>query len=206
MTTLFLIILAIFFAGSIFGFITSKMAFAGILVVIGIWFIAMYNQFVQLTNRVKEAWSDIEVQMKRRYDLIPNLMETVKGYAAHEKDVFENVTKARAAAIGAQGMDGKAQAENMLSGALKSLFAVAEAYPQLRANENFLNLQNELTDTEDKVQAARRFYNGNVRDFNTLLQTFPQNLIANMFGFKSSEFFGLEESEQAAKQPVQVKF
>ena len=144
MTTLFLIITAIFIVGAIFGFITSKMAFAGVLVVIGIWFIAMYNQFVQLTNRVKEAWSDIEVQMKRRYDLIPNLMETVKGYAAHEKDVFENVTKARAAAIGAQGMDGKAQAENMLSGALKSLFAVAEAYPQLRANENFLNLQNEL--------------------------------------------------------------
>lgn len=206
MTTLFLIIAAIFLAGAIFGFIASEMAFAGILVVIGIWFIAMYNQFVQLTNRVKEAWSDIEVQMKRRYDLIPNLMETVKGYAAHEKDVFENVTKARAAAIGAQDMTGKAQAENMLSGALKSLFAVAEAYPQLRANENFLNLQNELTDTEDKVQAARRFYNGNVRDFNTLLQTFPQNLIANMFGFKSSEFFGLEENEQAAKQPVKVSF
>lgn len=206
MTTLFLIIAAIFLSGAIFGFVASKMAFIGLLVVIGIWFIAMYNQFVQLINRVKEAWSDIEVQMKRRYDLIPNLMETVKGYAAHEKDVFENVTKARAAAIGAQGMTDKAQAENMLSGALKSLFAVAEAYPQLRANENFLNLQNELTDTEDKIQAARRFYNGNVRDFNTLLQIFPQNIIAKMFGFKLSEFFGLDESEQAAKQPVQVKF
>ncbi len=206
MTTLFLILAAVFLMGAVFGLIASKIAFAGLLIVIGIWFIAMYNQFVQLTNRVKEAWSDIEVQMKRRYDLIPNLMETVKGYAAHEKDVFENVTKARAAAIGAQGMEGKVQAENMLSGALKSLFAVAEAYPQLRANENFLNLQNELTDTEDKIQAARRFYNGNVRDFNTLLQIFPQNVIAKMFGFKSSEFFGLDESEQAAKQPIKVSF
>jgi len=138
--------------------------------------------------------------------LIPNLLETVKGYAAHEKDVFEKVTQARAAAIGAQTMPQHAQAENMLSGALKSLFAVAEAYPQLRANENFLELQRELTDTEDKIQAARRFYNGNVRDMNTLMESFPSNLVANIFKFQKQEFFELEEGESAARQPVEVSF
>jgi len=166
----------------------------------------IYNRLVTLVNRAKEAWSDIEVQLKRRYDLIPNLVETVKGYATHEKSAFENVTKARAAAMGAQGMEGKAKAENALSNTLKSLFAVAEAYPNLRASENFKALQDELSDTENKIQAARRFYNGNVRDLNTLIETFPPNTIANMFHFTKQEFFELDESESAAKQPVKVKF
>jgi LemA protein len=152
---------------------------------------------------VDEAWSDINVQLKRRYDLIPNLVSTVKGYAAHEKEVFEKVTEARTRAMGAGTANDKAQAENMLSGALKSLFAVAEAYPDLKANQNFLELQRELTDTEDKIQAARRFYNGNVRDFNTKIEVFPNNLIAGMLHFTKREFFGIEEEE---KEPIQVKF
>jgi LemA protein len=171
--------------------------------VVVLWLVFAYNSLVTLRNRAKEAWSDIEVQLKRRYDLIPNLIETVKGYAAHEKTVFENVTKARTQAMGATG-SAKAGAENMLSGALKSLFAVAENYPQLKANENFSKLQDELTDTEDKIQAARRFYNGMVRDLNTRIQTFPSNLIANSFGFAPMEFFG--DLTDAEKQPVQVKF
>ncbi|OGD23429.1 hypothetical protein A2Z10_00410 [Candidatus Azambacteria bacterium RBG_16_47_10] len=168
--------------------------------------IIIYNRFVRLANRVAEAWSDIEVQMKRRYDLIPNLVETVKGYATHEKGVFESVTQARAAAMGATSLADHAKAENMLSSTLKSLFAVSEAYPQLRANENFLDLQKELTDAEDKIQAARRFYNGNVRDYNTLLESFPSNLIGKAFSFARKEFFELAESQAAAKEPVAVKF
>src|SRR5512141_1267344 len=144
-----------------------------VLAVIVLWGVALYNRFVTLSNRAKEAWADIQVQLKRRYDLIPNLVETVKGYAAHEASAFENVTKARAAAIGATGTADKAQAENQLSGALKSLFAVSEAYPDLKANQNFLQLQRELGDTEDKIQASRRFYNGVVRDLNTAIQSFP---------------------------------
>ena len=206
MNIVFLLIVAIAVAGGLFGVASWKMVAPVAIGALVLWVIAMYNQFVQLANRVKEAWSDIEVQMKRRYDLIPNLLETVKGYAAHEKDVFEKVTQARAAAIGAQTMPQHAQAENMLSGALKSLFAVAEAYPQLRANENFLELQRELTDTEDKIQAARRFYNGNVRDMNTLMESFPSNLVANIFKFQKQEFFELEEGESAARQPVKVSF
>ena len=206
MNIVFLLIVAIAVAGGLFGVASWKMVAPVAIGALVLWVIAMYNQFVQLANRVKEAWSDIEVQMKRRYDLIPNLLETVKGYAAHEKDVFEKVTQARAAAIGAQTMPQHAQAENMLSGALKSLFAVAEAYPQLRANENFLELQRELTDTEDKIQAARRFYNGNVRDMNTLMESFPSNLVANIFKFQKQEFFELEEGESAARQPVEVSF
>jgi LemA protein len=171
-------------------------------VVIG-WLIFTYNNLVTLRQRAKEAWSDIEVQLKRRYDLIPNLVETVKGYAAHEKQVFENVTQARAQAMGAKTMAEKAGAENALSQTLKSLFAVAENYPQLRAAENFLELQRELTDTEDKIQASRRFYNANVRDFSIAVQTFPTNLVAQMSGFKAPEFFGAEE---AAKEPVKVQF
>ena len=176
----------------------------GILGVAVIWFIVIYNGFVRLVNRVKEAWADIDVQLKRRYDLIPNLVETVKGYAAHEKTAFENVTKARAMALGAQGLEEKGKAENMLTGALKSIFAIAEAYPQLKANENFLELQRELSDTENKVQAARRFYNTNVRDLNIGIETFPKNIIANMFKFAKMEFFQLEEVE--AREPVKVSF
>ncbi len=174
--------------------------------VVIIWAIVAYNRFVTLINRAKEAWSDIEVQMKRRYDLIPNLVNTVKGYATHESQAFENVTKARAMALGAQGMEGKAQAENMLTSALKSVFAVAEAYPDLKANQNFLALQTELSDTENKIQAARRFYNGNVRDLNIGIDTFPGNIVAKVFNFAKMEFFELSEGEQAAKQPVEVKF
>lgn len=176
----------------------------GIIGFIFLWAIIAYNGFVRLINRTKEAWSDIDVQLKRRYDLIPNLVETVKGYAEHEKSAFENVTKARAMAIGAQNIEEKGKAENMLTGALKSIFAIAEAYPRLKANENFLELQRELSDTEDKIQAARRFYNGNVRDLNTSIESFPKNIIADMFKFSKMEFFQLEE--EAAKEPVKVSF
>lgn len=177
----------------------------GIIIVFFLWAIGIYNGFVKLINRAKEAWADIDVQLKRRYDLIPNLVETVKGYATHEREAFENVTKARAMALGAQGLEEKGKAENMLSGALKSIFAIAEAYPQLKANENFLELQRELSDTENKIQAARRFYNGNVRDLNIGIETFPKNIIANMFKFSKMEFFQLEEGE-VAKEPVKVSF
>lgn len=168
----------------------------GILVVAVVWAVAVYNGLITLKNRTDEAWSDIDVQLKRRYDLIPNLINTVKGYATHEKEVFEKVTEARTAAMGAQTPGQKEQAENMLSGTLKSLFAVAEAYPDLKANQNFLELQRELTDTEDKVQAARRFYNGNVRDFNIKIEVFPSNIIAGMLNFTKREFFAAEEGEK----------
>ncbi|MGE5541178.1 MAG: LemA family protein [Bacillota bacterium] len=175
-------------------------------IVVLVWVVAAFNGFVSKVNRTKEAWADIDVQLKRRYDLIPNLVETVKGYAAHESQAFENVTKARAAAMGATGAAQKAEAENALTGTLKSLFAVAEAYPQLKANENFLQLQKELGDTEDKIQAARRFYNSNVQDLNTSIQSFPGNLIANMFGFKAMDLFQLGVGEEAAREPVKVSF
>jgi LemA protein len=175
-----------------------------ILAIIVLWLIVAYNRFIRLRKRTDEAWSDIDVQLKRRYDLIPNLVETVKGYATHERELFEKVTQARAQAINASGAAQKAEAENMLSGALKSLFAVAENYPQLRASENFSKLQEELADTENKIQAARRFYNGNVRDLNTALEIFPSNIVAKMFGFKSAEFFQVEG--EAEREPVQVKF
>jgi len=175
----------------------------GIVAALVIWAVAVYNGLIRLKNRVDEAWSDIDVQLKRRYDLIPNLVNTVKGYAAHEKEVFEKVTEARTRAMGAQSAHDKAQAENMLSQTLKSLFAVAEAYPDLKANQNFLELQRELTDTEDKIQASRRFYNGNVRDFNTKIQVFPNNIFAGMLGFASREFF---EAESGEKEPVKVEF
>lgn len=168
------------------------------------WFILAYNRFVRLITRAKEAWSDIEVQMKRRYDLIPNLVSTVKGYAAHETTAFENVTKARAMAMGAGTLEEKAGAENMLGNALKSLFAVAEAYPDLKANQNFLELQRELSDTENKIQAARRFYNTNVRDLNIATETFPSNFVAKTFNFSKMEFFGLDD--EAAREPVKVQF
>ena len=173
-------------------------------IAIGIaWLVATYNGLITLRNKVEEAWSDIDVQTKRRYDLIPNLVETVKGYASHESGVFEEVTKARSIAMNAKSPEEKAEAENMLAGTLKSLFAVAENYPDLKANTNFLDLQKTLTEIEDTIQAARRFYNGNVRDFNTKIQVFPTNLIAGMLGFKAREFF---EAEAAAKENVQVKF
>ncbi len=177
--------------------------FLGIIIVVAIWFVAVYNGLIKFKNRVDEAWSDIGVQLKRRYDLIPNLVNTVKGYATHEKDLLENVTKARTEAMGAQNPKDSAQKENMLSDTLKSLFAVSENYPDLKANQNFLELQRELTDTEDKIQASRRFYNGNVRDFNTKVQVFPTNLIAGMLNFKDYDFFEVTEKE---KENIEVKF
>ncbi|MDB5244276.1 MAG: lemA [Parcubacteria group bacterium] len=184
---------------------TILLAIVGVLV---LWVIFAYNRFVSLVNKAKEALSDISVQLKRRYDLIPNLVETVKGYAAHESSAFENVTKARAAAMGASGAVPAVQAaaENQLSGALKTLFAVSEAYPDLKANQNFLQLQKELGDTEDKIQASRRFYNSTVMALNTALQVFPGNLISSMFGFKSMDLFELSAADAAAAEPVKVQF
>lgn len=180
-----------------------------LLIVLGllvVWAIFSYNRFVALVNRAQEAWSDIEVQLKRRYDLIPNLVNTVKGYATHESSAFENVTKARSMAMGASGpTPAHAEAENMLTGALKSIFAIAEAYPDLKANQNFLELQRELSDTENKIQASRRFYNTNVRDLNTALESFPGNMIAGMFSFAKQAFFDLDDND-AAQKPVEVKF
>ena len=175
-----------------------------VVVLIVLWLVLAYNGLVTSRNRTQEALSDIDVQLKRRYDLIPNLVSTVQGYAAHEKTVFEDVTNARATAMQATGT-ARAGAENQLSATLKSLFAVAENYPDLKANQNFLSLQNELTDTEDKIQAARRFYNGMVRDFNTKTQVFPTNIFANMMGFTKMDFFGNDLTD-AEKQPVQVKY
>lgn len=174
-----------------------------VLAVVLMWAIAIYNGLIKLKNRVDEAWSDIDVQLKRRYDLIPNLVSTVKGYAAHEKEAFEKVTEARSRAMGAGTTEDKAQAENMLSNTLKSLFAIAEAYPDLKANQNFLELQRELADTEDKIQASRRFYNGNVRDFNTKIEIFPNNIFAGILNFTKRQFF---EAQGAEKEVVEVKF
>lgn len=175
----------------------------GLIALIAFWLVVLYNGLIKLKNRTDEAWSDIDVQLKRRYDLIPNLINTVKGYAKHEKELFERVTQARTAAMGIKNPADKAQAENMLSGTLKSLFAVAENYPDLKANQNFLELQRELTDTEDKIQASRRFYNGNVRDFNIKIEKFPNNLVANALHFKKRDFFEIDEGE---KEPVKVEF
>lgn len=176
------------------------------LVLIGlvvVWAIVLFNGLIKLKNRVEEAWSDIDVQLKRRYDLIPNLIETVKGYAKHEREVLESVTEARTRAMGAQDTKDQVEAENMLSETLKSLFAVSENYPDLKANQNFLELQKELSDTENKIQASRRFYNGNVRDFNTKIQTFPNNMIAGTLNFNEKEFFEAGEEE---KKNIEVKF
>lgn len=171
--------------------------------VIVLWVIAVYNGLITLKNRVDEAWSDIDVQLKRRYDLIPNLINTVKGYASHESAVFEKVTEARTRAMGAGNTHDKAEAENVLSGTLKTLFAVSENYPELKANQNFLELQRELTDTEDKIQASRRFYNGNARDFNIKIEVFPSNIVAGMMNFTKREFFEATEGE---KENVKVDF
>ena len=179
----------------------------GIIVALVLYAAFAYNSLILWRNRVKEAWSDIEVQLKRRMDLIPNLVESVKGYMQHEKGVLESVTKARTQMMNAQNPKEFAEAENMLSGALKSLFAVSESYPDLKASQNFLDLQNELTDTENKIQAARRFYNSAVMAYNTKLQTVPTNIIANMFKFEEAEFFELDEEEkEKAKEPVKVDF
>jgi LemA protein len=177
----------------------------GIVVLLALFMWMTYNGLVTLKVRVDEAWSDITVQLKRRLDLIPNLVNSVKGYAAHESGVFEKVTEARANALNAKGVKETAAAENQFEGALKSLFAVAESYPDLKANQNFMQLQQELVDTEDKIQAARRFYNGGVRDLNTKTQIFPNNIFAGMLGFKSREFFEVEDMAKA-EQPVEVKF
>lgn len=176
----------------------------GIAIGLALGAMVIYNLLVTRKNRVDEAWSDIEVQMKRRYDLVPNLVETVKGYVAHEKSVLENVTIARTQAMGAKSTEEKVRAENALSGTLKTLFAVAENYPDLKANANFLELQRELSDTENKIQSARRFYNSNVRDYNIMLESFPSNIVAGFFKFTKREFFDLEE--EAARQPVKVAF
>lgn len=177
----------------------------GIVVLVALFVWVTYNGLVTLKVRVDEAWSDITVQLKRRLDLIPNLVNSVKGYAAHESGVFEKVTEARANALSAQGVKATAEAENQFEGALKSLFAVAESYPDLKASQNFMELQQELVDTEDKIQAARRFYNGGVRDLNTKMQIFPNNIFAGMLGFKPREFFEVEDMAQVEK-PVDVKF
>ncbi len=182
-----------------------------ILVALGVvvlWVVLSYNGFIRLITRAEEAFADIDVQLKRRYDLIPNLIETVKGYASHEAGVFEAVTRARVSAMSAESSGNPAEiakSENMLTGALKSLFAVAENYPTLKANENFLELQRELSDTENKIQASRRFYNSNVQALNIKTKTFPSNIIANIFGFKSKDFFDLSGSPEE-RENVKVKF
>lgn len=174
------------------------------IIVLGLWLVAIYNSLIKLKNQVDEGWSDIDIQLKRRHDLIPNLIETIKGYAAHEKQLFENVTQARAAALNAKAPAAMAQAENNLMGALKSLFAVAENYPDLKANQNFAKLQDELTDTENKIQASRRFYNGVVRDFNIKIEIFPNNLVAGLLGFKKREFYEVDSPTE--RQNIEVKF
>jgi len=176
----------------------------GALAIIVFWAIFIYNRLITLKNRTKEAWSDIDVQLKRRYNLIPNLVETVKGYATHERELFENVTKARAKAMQAGSVKEQAEAENVHSSTLKSLFAVSENYPQLKASQNFLELQRELRDTEDKITAARRFYNSNVRDLNIKIERFPEKVVASMFSFKKMDLFEIKEA--AAKEPVKVDF
>lgn len=176
----------------------------GVVVLLVIVFVAIYNGLVALKNRTDEAWSDIDVQLLRRHDLIPNLVETVKGYAKHEKELFERVTEARSNAISASSLEAKAKAENMLTDTLKSLFAVAESYPDLKASQNFLSLQDELTDTENKIEAARRFYNGNVRDLNIKVEQFPSNIIASIINLQKRQLFELESPED--KKKPEVKF
>ncbi len=176
-----------------------------VIIVVALILIGLYNSLIRSRNQVDEAWADIEVQLKRRYDLIPNLVNTVKGFAAQESGVLEKVTEARTRAMGAQSIEEKQKDENMLSGTLKSLFAVSENYPDLKSNTNFLQLQNDLTDTENKIQAARRFYNGNVRDFNTKVEVFPTNIFASMMGFTKRAFFDIDDNGPES-QNVEVKF
>ncbi len=179
----------------------------GLGLAVGLYVIVTYNGLVSLKTGVSEAWSDIEVQMKRRYNLIPNLIETVKGYMSHERETLESVTRARGEALANQGSpDAQARSENMLAGALKSLFALAENYPDLKANQGFLDLQDDLAEVEDKIQAARRYFNGSVRDLNVKIEQFPSNLVAQGFDFVQAAFFELDEADAAARQPVKVQF
>lgn len=181
--------------------------FVATIVIIGLYIIAIYNGLVRCNQQVKEAWSTIDTQLKRRYDLIPNLIETVKGYTKHEKSTLENIVKARNAAMNANGAQGKAEAENSLAGALKSVFALSENYPELKANENFKELQKELADTENKIQASRQIYNAVVLALNTKVETFPSNLIAQKFNFSKAEFFKMDNDESAkAQNAPKVKF
>lgn len=182
---------------------TALLVILGVIVLVVIWIIAKYNQLVSLRNRIQNAWSQIDVQLKRRYELIPNLVETVKGYATHEKDVFENVSKARGAMMGAQTVKEQGEAQNQITGALKTLFAVAEAYPELKANENFMMLQEELAGMASKIAYSQQFYNDTVMVFNTLIQSFPANIIATNFGFTENEYFPMED---AARENVDVDF
>ena len=200
------IIIVLLLASGLFDYIDWKINIFIISAVVLFWIVGLYNSLIQFRNRTKEAWSDIDVKLKRRYDLIPNLMETVKGYAVHEREVLQEVTDARTKAMNVQTVAEHGAAENMLAGALKTLFAVAENYPQLRANENFLELQRELSDTENKIQASRRFYNGNVRDLNTKIESFPSNIIAALFRFKKYEFFEIEKAASEVREPVKVDF
>lgn len=177
----------------------------GIIVILVLWLVVSYNGFIRFINNAKEAWADIEVQLKRRYDLIPNLVNTVKGYATHEQGAFEKVTEARAKAMGAKTAEEHSKTEAMLGQAITGIFGIAEAYPDLKANTNFLELQRELSDTENKIQSARRFYNGNVRDLNTKIEQFPGNVISGMFSFKKMEFFDIPDDGVESK-PVEVKF
>jgi LemA protein len=179
----------------------------GIVVLLLLYGVVAYNRFVSQRQGIRDAFANIDTELRRRYDLIPNLVETVKGYAAHEREVFERVSEARAAAIRAQGPAQQAQAENVLTSALRGLFAVAEAYPQLRANENFLQLQGELANTEDRIQTSRRFYNANVREYNERVQSVPSNIIGSMFGFREEEYFEIEETDRATlEQAPRVDF
>lgn len=186
----------------------ALLVIVALLVIIGLFLWSTYNRFIVLRNRVQEAWSDIEVLLKRRYDLIPNLVEIVKGYASHERNTLEAVIKARnmAMATNKASIEEQAKSENILSGTLKSLFALSENYPDLKANVNFLELQRELVDTENKIQASRRFYNANVLSLNTKIELFPSNIVANMFNFEKKKFFELDADEQNAKNPVKISF
>ncbi len=202
---IFGVLIVLLLGSGFFDLINWKFNLMAIGALVIIWIVTAYNGLISLRNRTQEAWADIEVQLKRRYDLIPNLVNSVKGYATHESTAFEKVTEARAAAMGAKTVGDHAKSEAMLGGAITGLFGIAEAYPELKANQNFLALQSELSDTENKIQAARRFYNANVRDFNTSTQTFPSNIIAGMFKFSKMEFFDLPDND-AAQNPVEVKF
>jgi len=184
--------------------VIALLVILGLLIIVALWLVAVYNGLVNLRNRVREAWAQIDVQLKRRYDLIPNLVEVVKGYAAHERETLERVIQARQAALEAKGPAAQAQAENMITGALRQLFALSEAYPNLKANENFLALQEELSSTENKISFARQYYNGEVRTLNTRIETFPTNIVARMFNFQPAEFFEVQDAAQ--REAPKVKF
>ena len=205
MSILFPIIIVLLLVSGLFSLIQWKFNIIAIAILVVIWFVTKYNSFVTGKTRAQEALADIDVQLKRRYDLIPNLVNTVKGYATHESTAFEKVTAARTLAMQGGSLADKSKAEGELSGTLKSLFVITEAYPDLKANTNFIALQNELSDTENKIQAARRFYNGTVRDFNESVAMFPGNIIASLFHFSAMEYFNLPEGD-VAQNPVEVKF